>query len=79
MSVFSFKFKQKTKVIDATSKPKKIKPPKASTVFAGLQKILLKDLQKNHPEITEKYICEYAEKSGLDIVQVLEKIRKENQ
>jgi plasmid replication initiation protein len=48
---------------------------KASTSFAGLQLVLLNQIQKNHPEITEKYVREYAEQSGLDIVQVLEKIK----
>jgi plasmid replication initiation protein len=72
---FTFKFKQKTKLVDAPVKPKKPEPPKASTSFAGLQLVLLKDIQKTAPEITEKYVRDYAEQSGLDIVQVLEKIK----
>jgi plasmid replication initiation protein len=72
---FIFKFKQKTKAIDAPQKPQKPEPPKASTSFAGLQLVLLNQIQKNHPEITEKYVRDYAEQSGLDIVQVLEKIK----
>jgi plasmid replication initiation protein len=72
---FSFKFKQKTKLVDAPIKPKKPEPPKASTSFAGLQLVLLKEIQKKHPEITEKYVRDYAEQSGKDIVQVLEKIK----
>jgi plasmid replication initiation protein len=72
---FSFKFKQKTKLVDAPVKPKNQEPHKASTSFAGLQLVLLNQIQKNHPEITEKYVRDYAEQSGLDIVQVLEKIK----
>jgi plasmid replication initiation protein len=72
---FLFKFKQKSKPVIELQKPKKLEPPKASSSFAGLQLVLLKDIQKNHPEITEKYVRDYAEKSGLDIVQVLEKIK----
>jgi plasmid replication initiation protein len=72
---FLFKFKQKSKPIEAPKNPKKIEQPKASSSFAGLQLVLLKAIQKNHPEITEKYLCDYAEKSGIDIVQVLEKIK----
>jgi plasmid replication initiation protein len=72
---FSFKFKQKTKLVDAPVKPKQPEPPKTSTSFAGLQLVLLKNIQKVHPEITEKYVRDYAEQSGLDIVQVLEKIK----
>jgi plasmid replication initiation protein len=71
---FSFKFKQKSTATRAvTDIP--VNPPKASTSFAGLQLILLRDIQKNHPEITEKYVRDYAEQSKLDIVQVLEKIK----
>jgi plasmid replication initiation protein len=72
---FTFKFKQKTKPIEAPQKPKKTDTPKASTSFIGLQLVLLNQIQKNHPEITEKYVRDYAEQSGLDIVQVLEKIK----
>lgn len=74
---FSFKFKQKTKLVDAPAIQKKPDPPKASSSFAGLQLVLLKSIQKNHPEITEKYVRDYAEQSGLDVVQVLEKIKSD--
>jgi plasmid replication initiation protein len=71
--------KRKQHKLKATEKSRdlalKPKPPKASASFAGLQLILLKDIQKNHPEITEKYVRNYAERSGLDIDQVLEKIK----
>lgn len=72
---FLFKFKQKPKPVESPQKPKKLESPKASTSFAGLQLVLLNQIQKNHPEITEKYVRDYAEQSGLDVVQVLEKIR----
>lgn len=72
---FLFKFKQKTKLVNAPEIPKKAEPPKAPSSFAGLQLILLRDIQKNHPEITEKYVRDYAEQSKLDVVQVLEKIK----
>jgi plasmid replication initiation protein len=71
---FSFKFKQKSTATRAvTNTP--INQPKASIPFAGLQLVLLNQIQKNHPEITEKYVRDFAEQSGLDIVQVLEKIK----
>jgi plasmid replication initiation protein len=72
---FSFKFKQKTKLVDAPVKLKQPEPQKAPSAFAGLQLVLLNQIQKNHPEITEKYVRDYAEQSGKDIVQVLEKIK----
>jgi plasmid replication initiation protein len=72
---FLFKFKQKSKPIEPPQKLKKSEPPKAATSFAGLQLVLLNQIQKSHPEITEKYVRDYAEQSGLDIVQVLEKIK----
>lgn len=70
--------RQKQK-INTTAKPKNLalkpKQLKEASSFAGLQLILLRDIQKNHPEITEKYVRDYAEQSKLDVVQVLEKIK----
>ncbi|MDE2422384.1 MAG: replication initiation protein [Gammaproteobacteria bacterium] len=84
------RFNRKTEAINKDVQRKKLKAKvtektkklignngqqKTPSSFAGLQLILLKQIQKNHPEITEKYVRDYAEQSGLDIVQVLEKIK----
>ena len=55
----------------------KTKPPKNISAFSGLEQVLFKKIKATHPEITEKYVREYAEQAGLDIVQALEKIKAE--
>lgn len=71
----SFSFKPKNKVVESTKKVKKQQP--VLSAFSGLQLVLLKEIQKKQPHIDEKYIVNCAHKTGLDIVQVLEKIKKE--
>jgi plasmid replication initiation protein len=71
---FSFKFKQKStatkSVVDISPKP-----PKSAFAFIGLELLLFKEITENHPEITERYVREYAENSGIDLVQALQKIK----
>lgn len=79
---FKFKFKKQDKPIDAPAKPKQPEtqaPQVQVSAFAGLQLVLLKEIQKKHPEITEKYVRDYADQNKLDIVQVLEKIKDDYQ
>lgn len=71
---FSFKFKQKhTATRAAVDAP--VKPPRNISAFVGLESLLFKEITTNHPEITEKYVREYAEQSGIDLVQALQKIK----
>jgi plasmid replication initiation protein len=71
---FSFKFKQKQTATRAvTDTP--AKPPRNISAFVGLELVLFKEITANHPEITEKYVRDYAEKSGFDLVQALQKIK----
>lgn len=37
--------------------------------------MLFKEITVNHPEITEKYVRDYAEQSGFVMVQALQKIK----
>lgn len=67
---FSFKFKQKSKPIEQ----EKPKPAKNISAFVGLELVLFKEITGNHPEITEKYVRDYAEQSGIDLIQALQKI-----
>jgi plasmid replication initiation protein len=71
---FSFKFKQKSKPIEQ-EKLSKPNPPKNISTLAGLELVLFKEITTNHPEITEKYVRDYAEQSGIDVVQALQKIK----
>jgi plasmid replication initiation protein len=71
---FSFKFKQKstaTRVVTEQS----VTPPKNLSTLTGLELLLFKEIKTNHPEITEKYVREYAAQSGFDLVQGLQKIK----
>jgi plasmid replication initiation protein len=74
-----FSFKEKAKKISnstlASSKNKN--EVKNISGFAGLELTLLKDIQKNHPEITERYVCNYGSQHNLMIIQVLEKIKSD--
>jgi plasmid replication initiation protein len=71
---FIFKFKQKSTATKTVVK-KPAKPPKDISAFAGLELVLFKEITVKHPEITEKYVRDYAEKSGIDLVQALQKIK----
>jgi plasmid replication initiation protein len=71
---FSFKFKQKhTATRAVTDTP--VNQPRNISAFVGLESVLFKEITVNHPEITEKYVRDYAEQSGLDLVQALQKIK----
>lgn len=69
-----FYFAPKKPVIEH-KKVSKPKLPKNISALVGLELILFKEITTNHPEITEKYVREYAEKSGFDLVQALQKIK----
>jgi plasmid replication initiation protein len=71
---FSFKFKQKHTATRAVTDTPVISPRNISA-FVGLESVLFKEITANHPEITEKYVREYAEQSGVDLVQALQKIK----
>jgi plasmid replication initiation protein len=71
---FIFKFKNKNSVIEH----RKISKPTTSkniSAFIGLELVLFKEITSNYPEITEKYVRDYAEQSGVDLVQALQKIK----
>jgi plasmid replication initiation protein len=51
------------------------KPPRNISALAGFELVLFKEITANHPEITEKYVREYAEQSGGDLLQALQKIK----
>jgi plasmid replication initiation protein len=71
---FVFKVKQKgTATKNVVKEP--AKPPKNISALVGLELVLFKEITANHPEITEKYVRDYAEKSGFDVVQALQKIK----
>jgi plasmid replication initiation protein len=70
---FSFKFKQKSTVTKAVTEIP-LKPSKNISALVGLELLLFKEITTNHPEITEKYVRDYAQKSEIDIVQALQKI-----
>jgi plasmid replication initiation protein len=71
---FSFKFKQKSTatraVVDVSTKS-----PKNTPAFVGLELLLFKVIVASHPEITEKYVRDYAKQAALDLVQALQKIK----
>lgn len=71
---FSFKFKQKISATKAATDTL-AKPPRNISAFVGLELVLFKEITANHPEITEKYVRDYAEQSGIDLVQALQKIK----
>jgi plasmid replication initiation protein len=71
---FSFKFKQKSTATRAVVETP-MKPLKSTSTFAGLEMLLFREITANHPEITEKYVREYAENSEIDLVQALQKIK----
>ena len=71
---FSFKFKQKHTATRAVTDTPVISLRNISA-FVGLESVLFKEITANHPEITEKYVREYAEQSGVDLVQALQKIK----
>ena len=56
---------------------KKIINPVSKNTFIGVELTLLKQIQKQHPEISEKYIRDYAEQTEINIVQALEKIKSD--
>jgi plasmid replication initiation protein len=71
---FSFKFKQKSTATKAvTEQP--APPRKNLSTFTGLERILFKEITINYPEITERYVRDYAEQSVIDLVQALQKIK----
>jgi plasmid replication initiation protein len=69
-----FLFAPKKPVIEH-KKPSKPNPPKNISTLAGLELVLFKEITANHPEISEKYVRDYAEQSGIDVVQALQKIK----
>lgn len=72
---FSFKFKQKSTATKAVTE-QLIQPTKNLSALTGLELVLFKEIIITHPEITEKYVRDYAEQSGLDIFLVLKEIKK---
>lgn len=71
---FVFKVKQKvTTTKNVVKEPTKL--PRNISAFVGLELILFKEITVNHPEITEKYVRDYAEKSEFDLVRALQKIK----
>ena len=71
---FSFKFKQKSTATKAVTEVNP-KPAKNISALVGLELLLFKEIATNHPEITEKYVRDYAEQSGVDLIQALQKIK----
>lgn len=77
---FSFTFKQK-------STPKPTQPSKQPVnalktqnnavlaTFSGLEIALMREIQKKHPEITEKYVCDFAGFEKIDVFAALQKIK----
>jgi uncharacterized protein YktA (UPF0223 family) len=51
------------------------KTPKNISTLAGYELELFKEITANQPEKTEKYVREYAEQSGVDLLQALQKIK----
>lgn len=72
---FSFKFKQKSTATKAVTE-QLTQPTKNLSALTGLELVLFKEIIITHPEITEKYVRDYAEQSGLDIFLVLKEIKK---
>jgi plasmid replication initiation protein len=75
---FSFKFKQKSTATKAVTN-QSLPPPKNLSTLTGLELVLFKEIILTHPEITEKYVRDFAEQSGLDIFQALKEIKKNYQ
>jgi plasmid replication initiation protein len=71
---FSFKFKQKSTATKAVTEQATL-PQKNLSALTGLELLLFKEITANHPEITEKYVRDYAQKLEIDIVQALQKIK----
>lgn len=69
-----FFFVPKKPVIEH-KKVSKPKPPRNISALAGFESVLFKEITVNHPEITEKYVRDYAEQSGFVMVQALQKIK----
>jgi plasmid replication initiation protein len=78
---FSFKLKQKSKAIEHAKAPPKAKPAvdqQGVAAFAGLEALILKEIQALHPEITEKYVRDYAAThSGADVLRALQVIKSD--
>jgi plasmid replication initiation protein len=72
---FVFKVKQKGTATKTVAKEPSAKPPRNISALAGFELVLFKEITVNHPEITEKYVREYAEQSGVDLLQALQKIK----
>jgi plasmid replication initiation protein len=72
---FSFKFKQKSTATRAVVNSTTVTPPKYLSALAGLELLLFKEITAKHPEITEKYVRDYAEQAEIDLVQALQKIK----
>jgi plasmid replication initiation protein len=71
---FSFKFKPKSTATKAiTEKPAPL--PRNLASLTGIELVLYREISVKHPEITEKYVQDYAQQSGMDLVQVLQKIK----
>lgn len=79
---FSFKFKTKhqPKPTEPSKQPENTLKTQSNAVlsaFAGIEVVLLREIRKNHPEITEKYVRDYAQSQKLEIIHALEKIKQE--
>jgi plasmid replication initiation protein len=73
---FSFKFKQKSTATKAVTEQPTL-PPKNLSALTGLELVLFKEIAASHPEITERYVRDYAEQSAIDLVQALQKIKSD--
>jgi plasmid replication initiation protein len=73
---FSFKFKQKSTVTKAVTE-QLVLSQKNLSALTGLELLLFKEITTNHPEITEKYVRDYAKKLEIDLVQALQKIKSD--
>jgi plasmid replication initiation protein len=71
---FSFKFKQKSTATKAVT-DNQVKSPKDQLAFRGIELVLFREINSDHPEITEKYVRDYVEQAGIDLVQGLQKIK----
>jgi plasmid replication initiation protein len=71
---FSFKFKQKSTATKAVTEQAS-QPSRNFATLTGLELLLYKEISAKHPEITEKYVRNYAQQSGMDVVQALQKIK----
>lgn len=71
--IFIFKQKAKAKAIEH-EKPKTKSTSTES--FGGREALLFRKISHKNPEITQKYVKEYAKKSELEIFQALEEIQE---